>query len=108
MRAVADAYNVSLQRVQRLLASTGDLGTAAETLSAAKRGRAISILYVFDKLRKIAGIAGEGSQSEKCTKLGQLLSAVSAVEAKYIIRTILGAHRIGVADMTFIRALAVC
>ena len=64
VRAVADAYTVSERRVERLLATTGDLGTVAEILAAAKRGRAASILYVFDELRNIARIAGKGSQTE--------------------------------------------
>ena len=106
VRAVADAYTVSEQRVERLLATTGDLGTVAEILAAAKRGRAASILYVFDELRNIARIAGKGSQTDKRTRVARLLSGTSSIEAKYIIRTILGAHRIGVADMTFLRALA--
>ena len=106
VRAVADAYTVSERRVERLLATTGDLGTVAEILAAAKRGRAASILYVFDELRNIARIAGKGSQTEKRTRVARLLSGASSIEAKYIIRTILGAHRIGVADMTFLRALA--
>ena len=92
--------------MERLLATTGDLGTVAEILAAAKRGRAASILYVFDELRNIARIAGKGSQTEKRTRVARLLSGASSIEAKYIIRTILGAHRIGVADMTFLRALA--
>ncbi len=106
VRAVADAYTVPQQRVERLLTTTGDLGTAAETLATTKRGRAASILYVFDELRNIARIAGKGSQAEKCKRVARVLSGASAIEAKYIIRAILGTHRIGVADMTFLRALA--
>ena len=34
-----------------------------------------------------------------------MLSAASGIEAKYILRTVLGTHRIDVADMTFLRAL---
>ena len=106
VRAVADAYAVPVGRVERLLTTTGDLGTVAETLAGAKRGRAASIVRVFDQLRMIAHIAGTGSQAKKCTNLARLLSEASAVETKYIIRTVLGAHRIGIADMTFLRALA--
>lgn len=106
VRAVADAYAVSERRVERLLVTSGDLGTAAEYLAGGKRGRATSILHVFDQLRKIAQISGKGSQQQKCARLAQLLSAASAIEAKYILRTVLGTHRIGVADMTFLRALA--
>lgn len=105
-RAMADAYGVPSQRVDRLLADFGDLGTAAERLAGAKRGRALTILQVFDALRDIAGAAGKGSQAKKRAKLSRLLSGASAIEAKYIIRTVLGSHRIGVADMTFLRALA--
>jgi hypothetical protein len=41
----ADAYTLPDQRVERLLTTTGDLGTVAETLAATKRGPATSILY---------------------------------------------------------------
>jgi DNA ligase-1 len=105
-RAMTIAYAAPEQRVDRLLAIAGDLGTAAARLAGAKRGDAKTILSVFDELRKIAQTSGQGSQQLKCAKLAQLLSGVSAIEAKYIIRTVLGSHRIGVADMTFLRALA--
>jgi DNA ligase 1 len=105
-RAMTVAYAVPAQRVDRLLAVAGDLGTAAERLADAKRGNAKTILSVFDELRKIADTSGKGSQRLKCAKLAQLLSGASAIEAKYIIRTVLASHRIGVADMTFLRALA--
>ena len=106
MRAVADAYALSERRVEKLLAATGDLGTVAEQLAHGKRGRAKTILSVFEELRSIARISGEGSQQRKCTRLSKLVSAASGVEAKYILRTVLGSHRIGVADLTFLRALA--
>jgi len=106
VRAIADAYAVPKPRVEQLLTTTGDLGSAAELLAGSKRGRGASIIYFFNELRNIARIAGRGSQAEKCTRVARLLSGASAIEAKYVIRTILGAHRIGVADMTFLRALA--
>ena len=106
VRAMADAYAVSQRRVDALLASAGDLGTAAQQLAAAKRGRATTILSVFEDLRNIAGISGAGSQQAKCAKLAELLAGASALEAKYIVRTVIGSHRVGVADMTFLRALA--
>lgn len=105
-RAVAAAYAVSEQRVERLLAVTGDLGTAAENLAGSKRGRPITILQIFAELQRIAQIAGTGAQSQKCARLAELLLRASGLEAKYILRTVLGTHRIGVADMTFVRALA--
>jgi len=105
-RAMTIAYAAPEQRVDRLLAIAGDLGTAAERLAGAKRGDAKTILSVFDELREIAQTSGKCSQRLKFAKLAQLLSGASAIAAKYIIRTVLGSHRIGVADMTFLRALA--
>jgi len=106
LRAVADAYGTSEQRLEKLLAKAGDLGTAAQGLAGAKRGHASTVLRVFGQLQKIAQISGKGSQQQKSARLAQLLSGASGIEAKYILRTVLGTHRIGVADMTFLRALA--
>jgi DNA ligase-1 len=106
VHAVADAYGTSEQRLEKLLAKAGDLGTAAQGLAGGKRGHAITLLHVFGQLEKIAQFSGKGSQQQKSTRLVQLLSGASGIEAKYILRTVLGTHRIGVADMTFLRALA--
>lgn len=106
MQALADAYALSERRVEKLLAATGDLGTVAEQLAHGKRGRAKTILSVFEELRSIARISGEGWQERKCTGLSKVVSASSGIEAKYIPRAVLGSHRIGVADLTVLRALA--
>jgi DNA ligase-1 len=64
MRAVAEAYAVPERRVERLLAITGDLGTVAEQLARSKRRRPKTILSIFEELRSIARISGEGSQQQ--------------------------------------------
>jgi DNA ligase-1 len=74
--------------------------------SPALGGRSMSILQVFNRLNEIACVSGKGSQQQKCFLLAQLLRSASSLEARYIVRTILGSHRIGVAEMTFLRALA--
>ena len=66
----------------------------------------MSILQVFKRLNEIACTSGKGSQQQKCSLLAHLLRSASSLEAKYIVRTIIGSHRIGVAEMTFLRALA--
>ena len=81
VRAAADAYGAPEQRVERLLTTTGHLGTAAETLVAGKRGRAASILRVFEELRNVARTTGAGSQAQKCAKLARMLSGASARRA---------------------------
>jgi DNA ligase 1 len=75
-------------------------------MAGTQRGRSQGVLQVFNQLEQIARFSGKGSQKEKSSRLARLLSEVSGLEAKYMVRTILGSHRIGVADMTFLRALA--
>ena len=51
-------------------------------------------------------MAGTGSVEQKSDAIGVLLATVSGVEAKYIVRIILGTLRLGFSDMTLIDALS--
>jgi DNA ligase 1 len=104
LRAVAEAYGTSEQRLEKLLAKAGDLGTVAQGLAAGKRSHAIMILHVFGQLQKIAQISGKGSQQEKSAALAQLLSRASGIEAKYILRSVLEKLQ-GQAELTCINSL---
>ncbi|MBS3051352.1 MAG: ATP-dependent DNA ligase [Candidatus Aenigmarchaeota archaeon] len=59
--------------------------------------RELTTDQVFDNLRKLPSIAGQGSQDKKIGLIAELLSAASPKEARYIVRTALGQMRIGVA-----------
>jgi DNA ligase 1 len=61
-----------------------------------------SIEYVYDELERIARMSGTGSQEAKLLKLGALLSEVRPLEAKFIVRIVLGILRLGFSDMTLI------
>ncbi len=104
-RAIAQACGTSAKRIATAMARTGDLGTVAEELID-WRGSRPTIGQVFTALRVIATTQGAGSQTGKIATLAELLRKVSGLEAKYIVRTVLGTHRIGVAEMTFLNALA--
>lgn len=104
-RAVAQACDVPAERVQRLAVRAGDLGDVAERLSAGRRAR-LTIADVFASLERIARTAGAGAQQVKVDELAGLVRRTSALEAKYVVRTVLGTHRVGAAEMTFLRALA--
>lgn len=103
-RAVANAYGVPLARVTNMAVRSGDMGEVAERL-AAKRGAALSVAGVFERLSEIAHASGAGTQKQKIDALTALLRRASALEAKYIVRTVLGKHRIGAAEMTFLNGL---
>ena len=119
LRAVAKAFAVPVSRAQTLFSRKGDIGEVAAVLSGKpasgrgsprgrqqQRGSKLSIKDVFTTLEQIAAASGTGSQAEKLRLLSELLSSASSLEAKYIVRTVLGVHRIGVADMTFLSGLA--
>ena len=104
-RAVAQACNVPAERVQRLAVQSGDLGDVAERLSSGRRS-GLTIAAVFVSLTRIARVAGAGAQAAKRDQLAALLRQTGALEAKYVVRTVLGTHRVGAGEMTFLRALA--
>jgi DNA ligase-1 len=106
IRAIAKASDVSTDRVERLFARSGDLGLVAEQLEKGQKGEGLTIRQVFEELRNISLTTGPGSQTEKLRRLADLLSSSSSIEAKYIVRTVLGVHRIGVAEMSFLYGLA--
>ncbi|MGZ6220003.1 MAG: hypothetical protein ACXWMV_08395, partial [Syntrophales bacterium] len=106
IRAIAKASDVSTDRVERLFARSGDLGLVAEQLEKGQKGEGLTIRQVFEELRNISLTTGPGSQAEKLRRLADLLSSSSSIEAKYIVRTVLGVHRIGVAEMSFLYGLA--
>ncbi len=104
--AIAQADGSSVERVRRMLSSRGDLGSAAEQLQPAGSGHSGSILRVLRELRAIASLSGEHSQAAKRDALASLLADASGIEAKYLVRAVLGSQRLGVADMMYLRALA--
>ncbi len=61
---------------------------------------------VFRALKAIAYAKGSSAQQPEVKRLAELLSRASGLEAKYIVRTVLGTHRIGVAEMTLLSGLA--
>ena len=108
-RAVATAVDVPEKEVAASVTRTGDLGTTAEELVAAHPtpgGAHLSVSDVYRDLYRIATSAGEGSQEAKINLLVELLGRCSPVEARYLVRFVLGRLRLGVREMTILDALA--
>ncbi|HYS71182.1 MAG TPA: ATP-dependent DNA ligase, partial [Thermoplasmata archaeon] len=111
IRVVAQVTGLEEPRVQALWKERGDLGLVADEAirdrrQAALTSDALTVRKVFDNLMAIALAAGEGSQQMKIDRLAELLQAAQPGEAKYIVRTVVGKMRLGVADMTILDALA--
>jgi len=105
-KAIAEGSSRTIGEVTRLIGKVGDAGEAAAELLAARSVSRLRISEVFEELSAIAYQTGSGAQQAKVRTLASLLERASRLESKYIVRTVLGTHRIGVAEMTFLAGLA--
>src|SRR5690606_14010716 len=67
----------------------------------------LTVERVFDTLTKIANTSGTGSLNLKIRYITSLLNNVSNLEAKYLLKLILGNLRLGIANYTLMDALAI-
>ncbi len=111
IRVLAQATGLSEEEVTALWKTKGDLGLVAQEAITSRRqrpldSRPLTLAKVYENLDEIARSSGAGSQERKITLLADLLASATPVEAKYIVRTVVGKMRLGVADMTIVDALA--
>ncbi len=109
-RAIALATGAAESQVAARAKHLGDLGlTVAELFQGASRtpGSSLTVTGVYAELTAIAGAKGEGSQELKVRTLHQLLDQASPLEAKYLVRFVLGTLRVGVRELTILDALNV-
>ncbi len=112
IKAMSIAYGVGTKDIERLLGKLGDLGLVAQELASRKKQmslfyKPLTVQRVYEIFDKIAKATGEGSQDLKIRLLSGLLADAKPKEAKYIIRTVTGNMRLGIADMTILDALAI-
>jgi DNA ligase-1 len=112
IRAVARATGHSEKEIEEDLRKTGDLGETAQKFLRKKTQvsffpKPLTVERVYETLDKMAKSTGAGSIDLKISFLAGLLSDSSPKEAKYIIRTVTGSLRLGIADMTVLDALAI-
>ncbi|MCX8182031.1 MAG: ATP-dependent DNA ligase [Candidatus Methanomethyliaceae archaeon] len=120
IRCIAQASAAKESEVEQLYKTMGDLGKVADAMlsrgkkqvtldlfSTTKKAAHVTIERVYADLDSIARAQGPGSQEEKIRILSDLLRDSSPKEAMYIIRTVSGTLRLGVADMTILDALTI-
>ncbi len=112
IRAVARATGHSEKEIEKDLTKTGDLGETAQKFLRKKTQvsffpKPLTVERVYETLDKMARSTGSGSMDLKISFLAGLLSDASPKVAKYIIRTVTGSLRLGIADMTVLDALAI-
>jgi DNA ligase-1 len=112
IKALARASGRRQSEIEEDLQKSGDIGETAQKLIAKKKQstffqRALTAERVYETLDKMAKTLGSGAVGSKMALLAGLLSDASPKEAKYIMRTVTGSLRLGIADMTVLDALAI-
>lgn len=111
IKAIANSFGIKEQEVIERFNKVGDLGDVAEYYVDKKRqsvlfSKKLSVEKVFETLHRLIGIVGKGTVEKRLGLIAELLTSASGKESKYIIRTLLGDLRVGVADALVVDALA--
>ena len=112
IKALARASGRKQSEIEDDLRKSGDVGETAQKILAKKKQstffqKKLTVERVYETLDKMAKTAGSGAVGSKMALLAGLLSDASPKEAKYILRTVTGNLRLGIADMTVLDALAI-
>ena len=112
IKALARASGRRESEIEEDLKKSGDIGETAQNFIAKKKQvtffqKTLTVQHVYETLDKMAKTTGAGAVDSKMALLAGLLSDASPKEAKYILRTVTGNLRLGIADMTVLDALAI-
>ncbi|MEM2099205.1 MAG: ATP-dependent DNA ligase [Candidatus Bathyarchaeia archaeon] len=112
IKALARAVGTREGVIEEDLKKTGDIGETAQCFIAKKKQvtffqKPLTVQRVYETLDKMAKTTGAGAVDTKMSLLAGLLSDATPKEAKYLLRTVTGNLRLGIADMTVLDALAI-
>lgn len=110
IKAIADSTQSSKQHIKNLYHEKGDLGTVAQECRSSQKTmfkpKALTVQKVFDTFFEIASMKGHSSTARKVDKIKALLVCCQECESTYIIRSLGGKLRIGLAGQTVLIAIA--
>ncbi|KAF9352127.1 hypothetical protein BGX26_010001 [Mortierella sp. AD094] len=110
LKAIAESTGREMKKIKADYAEIGDLGIIAMNSRSNQptmfKPKALTIPHVFKTLKDIASLSGNSSQKQKVDKIKLLLVSCRNKEAKYLMRSLEGKLRIGLAERTVVVALA--
>ncbi|GAA5927468.1 hypothetical protein JCM1841_000934 [Sporobolomyces salmonicolor] len=110
MKAIGESCGRTLAQVKTEYKNIGDLGEVAhrsrERQSTLFKPKPLTVKHVFAELTKVAKTSGQQSQTRKVNLIKGLLAACQGFETKYLIRSLEGKLRIGLAEKTVLVSLA--
>jgi DNA ligase-1 len=121
LEALSLHSGINRKKIKGILIKKGDIGTTAEVIlkknkkqkslldfnkDSKKSGNSIGIDKLYSILEKIAKTEGDGSHDTKLGLLRGIISKISPLETKYLLRIITSTLRVGVSTQTIIDGLA--
>jgi DNA ligase-1 len=112
IKALAKASGCKETEIDDDISKTGDIGETAQKFMTSKKQvtffqQPLTVEKVYETLDKMAKASGSGAVDLKTALLAGLLANATPKETKYIMRTVTGNLRLGIADMTVLDALAI-
>jgi len=106
IKALSKSTGESKEKIVKEWKRIGDLGEVAQSLAKMKKQstllstKNLTTEKILDNLRKLPSMEGQGTIDKKIFLITELLVSASPLEAKYLMRTLIGDLRIGIQDST--------
>ena len=112
IRAISKSSGIPIKKIEEEYRKSGDLGHAASVILEQKTQTTflvedITVERVYETLFKIANLEGARSQDMKMKYISSLLNDANPLEARYILKILLGTLRLGIAENTVMDALSI-
>jgi len=112
IRAISKSAGLPIKKIEDDYRECGDLGLTASNILKIKTqttftAEKITVERVYETLFKIAKLEGKGSQDLKMKHISSLLNDATPLEAKFVLKILLGTLRLGIAENTVMDALAI-
>lgn len=109
IKAIATSTGRSIKAIKDDLNKYGDLGLVAQKSKGRQMilgtPKPLTVPIVFKILTEIANVTGNNSQQVKVGKINKLLVSCKGVEPKYLIRSLEGKLRIGLAEQSILHSI---